>query len=378
MDFVKMTDNILKGLRIDINFKGEIISKMKLPNNIFFCNSETFDYFIAGRQEQVQVINNTILRKQLKSNNLNISELIRYSKLTQRKTTLGCMISLNRERYIKARLDKQKIKYIPDKPTIFISCEKIKDISTQIHDRFLPTSPKNDITSRIIEFVILHEIGHVTFDTSQEMNTMGFSDKAVESFDEAYANYFAYNYADELGKIVINIISCLDENISHSYYHLLNNLDQNIEILKFALNGNIKEALNSFFTHIHCQPWEESNNESIIWKENFPQSFPGFFSRNIRLITNGYVKGVSNIKSGLVIVPHINILEGYFPESTVIISNRIDFHDHYKELPNHIKVVSSDKLNIKQIVNENNDIDDIILKIKDYNEIPDLSTFIKR
>ena len=365
---------IFSNLKTDMRKNdGKLITTIKYPRNVFICNNETFNYFLKCHKESYQSIqkqiNLKVLRNQVKYNSIDFNDLLNKSVEIKQNKNLGFAHILEEGDIVTGELVKHKIKYEMNTWSIFIAAEEIKRMSRELQKHFFKEYDPNEIYLELSRFVILHEIGHVAFDIPLDNNLRMKLNQLIE-FDEAYANFFAHNYPDNDGKKnrllqrIMDIVLVKSGRIYHNYYHLLNHLDQGYEILYEVFNKNINEAIEKFYRYIGLQPFQGISGKSIFCQKGFEQKFPAFNSRDIELVVGSYTKGISCITGhSIICIPHINILEGFFPKETIIFSNQIDFHDHYDDLPNNIKKIPKEEFDIEEELKRIKDIKPFLKKL---------------
>ncbi len=200
-------------------------------------------------------------------------------------------------------------------------------------------------------FVVYHELGHYFVDPSIEIDDTRFHD--------AFASYLAYGaLKDDASRDVAQTFTVLFQTPEYGYYLLLNNYDKTKEIIKMALNGDRKKALERFYTEVVEQPFSEMRGRKLRVMGDIV-GWPGFGAHDISVACGGEIVGVAGMRSGMVFARKVRIIDGYLPDSVRIFANEIGTMSRMAGRMNVVQLIPRGRLDIGELVRKGLSFDDL-------------------
>ena len=233
-------------------------------------------------------------------------------------------------------LNQYSIKLKRGRYYIFISPEAIRKSFNGISSN-LDGNDHNDLLSRFVFFVLVHEFSHAVF---------SFSFKGYEQIAEGLANWLPYMIFEndyQTRHILAEFATRQDFRYNHYIYMLkLKEFPTILERMFDNLDEGAVKYINQLGGKVTFRGGEMLGRRGSI------NGFIGFGQKGVNITTGGVIEFVGNIQEGTIIASEINEIVGRLPVTMKIFTNHIRSHNDYQTLPNHIKIISKEDVNFAE------------------------------
>jgi len=199
-------------------------------------------------------------------------------------------------------------------PYIFINQERVIDLSNKLFSHY--KKDKKNILLKTLDLIYVHEFSHLFIDPKLELDDI--------RIHEGIANYLTRKVTQKIiDPELFAYFNYVNENQIYRYNMMLWHFEKSVEIIKAMLTNNYNETIRLFYEMITVNPYQEVDglNANIIGDSPV---FIGFGSKNVNIFCSGFINGLANIESGLIVASKIGFIDGILSDNIKVICNDID------------------------------------------------------
>ena len=287
-----------KDMPTDYRVEGEVIFKLQAPREIWVVNQETLNDMAKGLSR-------------IDANYKEVSKIVNdgdYDMITKdmrkhHKTAWGL--------------------YAPEDDVILVCPENVKELAMDCM-KFLNYGDFDDIFTRYLRYILIHELTHSTFDRVDNQIS-------ETRLSEGLANWIPNASTDEFGRRLM-AFKAIHQRFDYNYYFLMNRWNNINDLLRLMGRGEYEKALEMFYSQIRqfAEGFNMVESSGKIKVGGDFKGLMGFGSKDATVGIGGTLTYLCNF-GGQAIVNEIELFDGFLHPHSLLVTNRIKNMPYYEK-----------------------------------------------